>query len=82
MTSDGHAAEGKAVLKPDAWEKAKAGDTLRVQYLPARPESSRLQGESLMVDAIVGLLVGPLFALIGAALLLGVWMWNEPEPHG
>jgi len=81
-TGDGRGIAGEAVLKPDAWEKAKAGDILRVQYLPARPQASRLQGESLMVDAIVGLLVGPLFALIGAALLLGVWMWNEPEPHG
>ena len=30
------------------------------------------------VDAIVGLLVGPLFALLGAFLLLGTWInWRE-----
>jgi hypothetical protein len=80
-TEDGRQAEGRVVLKPDAWEAAKPGDGLRVQYLPSRPEASRLEGESLWVDAIVGLLVGPLFALIGAALLLGAWMsWREP--HG
>jgi hypothetical protein len=80
-TKEGGSAEGRAVLKPDAWEKAKPGDGLRVQYLPARPEASRLQGESLWVDAIVALLVGPVFALLGALALLGAWL-NRRDPHG
>ena len=77
-TKDGGSAEGRAVLKPDAWEKAKPGDALKVQYLPARPEASRLQGESLWVDVIVALLIGPVFALLGALALLGAWLnWRE-----
>lgn len=77
-TKEGRSADGRAVLKPDAWERAKPGDGLRVRYLPSRPETSRPQGESRWVDVIVAVAVGPLFALLGAGMLLGAWMaWRR-----
>ena len=42
------------------------------------PETSRPQGESRWVDVIVAVAVGPLFALLGAGMLMGAWMaWRR-----
>jgi hypothetical protein len=68
QTSDGKPAQGRAVLEVSTWESAKPGDRLGVRYLPAEPQINRAATEGGVAGAIIIMIIGPLFALIGAAL--------------
>jgi hypothetical protein len=64
MAADGRAYEGAVRLTAQAWEAAKVGDSIRVEYLPDDPRVNRAAGESGMAGALIGMLMGPLFVLI------------------
>ena len=72
--ADGRAAEGRATLAVAAWEAAKAGDRMRVRYLATDPGVNRAADEGGYAMPVVLLLIGPLFALIGAFLAWGSWL--------
>lgn len=76
QTSDGKPAQGRAVLEVSAWESAKPGDRLGVRYLPAEPQINRAATEGGVAGTIIIMIIGPLFALIGAAL---VWYSFPPR---
>ena len=73
-TPDGLVAQGRAVLTVTAWEAAKPGDRLRVRYLASDPRTSRGAEEGGFVIPIVLMIIGPLFALIGAFIAWGSWL--------
>ena len=73
-TPDGRTAQGRTVLTVTAWEAAKPGDRLRVRYLASDPGTSRGAEEGGFAIPIVLMIIGPLFALIGAFLAWGSWL--------
>lgn len=79
-TPEGKVASGQAVLQVSAWESARPGERIRVRYLPDEPQVNRAAGEGGWSGPVVLLIIGPLFALIGAAL---AWLtrparWRKP----
>ena len=73
-TADGTAADGRAILDANTWEATKPGDRIRVRYLASEPRVNRPADAGGMVTAIVLMIVGPLFALLGALLAWGSWL--------
>lgn len=73
-TPDGQAAQGRTVLTVSAWEAAKPGDRLRVRYLASDPRTSRGADEGGYAIPIVLMVIGPLFASIGAFVAWGAWL--------
>ena len=73
-TPDNRTARGRTVLTVTAWEAAKPGDRLRVRYLASDPRISRGAEEGGYAIPIVLMIIGPLFALIGAFLAWGAWL--------
>jgi uncharacterized protein DUF3592 len=73
-TPDGERAEGRTVLTVTAWEAAKPGDRLRVRYLASDPRTSRGAEEGGYAIPMVLMIIGPLFALVGAFVAWGSWL--------
>jgi hypothetical protein len=72
--ADGREAEGLAALEPAAWEAAKAGDRIRVRYLADEPRINRPAGEGGFLVPIIFILIGLVFAPLGALMAWGSWL--------
>lgn len=70
----GRAADGRATLEPTAWESAKAGDRIRVRYLPDEPQVNRPAGEGGFLVPAIFILIGVVFAPLGAFIAWGSWL--------
>lgn len=73
-TPNGRAADGRATLEAAAWEAAKAGDRIRVRYLPDEPQINRPAGEGGFLVPVIFILIGLVFAPLGALMAWGSWL--------
>jgi hypothetical protein len=73
-TANGGAADGRAMLEPAAWEAAKAGDRIRVRYLPDEPQMNRPAGEGGFLVPVIFILIGVVFVPLGALIAWGSWL--------
>lgn len=70
----GRAADGRATLEPAAWESAKTGERIRVRYLPDEPQVNRPAGEGGFLVPAIFILIGLVFAPLGAFIAWGSWL--------
>jgi hypothetical protein len=67
-SSEGDEMESSAEVSVDEWERLEKGQRFPVTYLPAAPESNRLQGGEKGMEIYLFLGMGGLFALIGGGM--------------
>jgi hypothetical protein len=70
ITRDGQEAEGRADVALAAWERLAERGPVPIVYLPGRPTSSRVVGESQWWLPIIFLFVGGTLTLIGGSVVV------------
>jgi hypothetical protein len=79
-TDDGRDASGTTSVGPEAYGRARAGDTLRVAYLPTDPAVNRPGGVGFQpFPAIFVLALGGVFLLTGVSLTVGSVIGRRKE---
>jgi Protein of unknown function (DUF3592) len=69
ITRDGQEVEGRADIGRAAWEALAERAPLSIVYLPGRPTSSRVVGESQWMLPVVFLFVGGTLTLVGGSVV-------------
>jgi len=86
MAADGTAVEGTDAVDVETWEGLEPGSRVGVTYLPANPRINRAASSGRMESALVAIVLGSIFALIGGYFLLRnashVWRQWSILRHG
>jgi len=68
--ADGEVVEGEARVSEATWRRLAERRPVEVVYLPARPSSHRIRGEYAWTAALVFLILGVVFAVLGGSVLV------------